>query len=355
MSDSSYKISITLISLFSAFVLIIGCVFSFMPTTSIQPESIPVQQVVTQAFNPIIDTSYPESYDSLIGSMIKLRNEYPNTLKIFTAGYSEQGREMLMFTMGKGEKKVLITGAIHAREHITTKYVLRCVEDYCYIAEKGSGFLEEYNIKELLNEYTLYIIPCINPDGLEIVSGRETAKSDVTIYDLSEYKANANGVDLNRNFPLAWEYVNNGVIKPYTHFFKGYTPASESETLALMKLCEENNFEFLLSIHIKGNLIYWGDNWKTDNLPTYKAFAENIATRCSMFMTEPTQKPKNFGGGFENWFRHTYNRPGLCVELTPVINMIKPCDSTNYENFNEFVKYENTKFVIASALAYANQ
>ena len=355
MTDNKYNKSIIAISVFAAVVLVIGCLLSVFTSTPEEEQKEPVQNTPVFQFTSAIDTSTPESYDSLMTNMLTLRNEYPNSLKLFTAGYSESGKEILMFTMGNGEKKALVVGGIHAREHITTKYLLRVIEDYCFQNEKGTGNFGNFNIKDLLSEYTLYIIPCVNPDGLEIISGRMNANKNVRITDIKEYKANLNGVDINRNFPLAWELIDNGVISPYTHFFKGYESASESETKTLMTLCEENSFEFALSIHIKGNCIFWGDTFNTNFNGLYKAFAEDIALASGFSMTEPTLKPTDYGGGFENWFRHTYNRPGLCIELSHYTNIISPCDDKNYADFDSFVNYSQSKYALAAAMASNNK
>ncbi|MBQ8182887.1 MAG: hypothetical protein IJ025_03180 [Clostridia bacterium] len=301
-------------------------------------------------FKGIINTTYAESYSSLNSNLKKIVALYPDMLKLTSAGTSEAGKDIPMVTMGHGEKNALIVGAIHAREHITTKYILRCIEDYCFAATTASGKIGNYNINKYLDEYTIYIIPCTNPDGLEIVRSRLTPHSSVNVKDLSEYKANYNGVDLNRNFPLAWNKINNGVTRPSEYYFKGYASGDQSETQALMTLCENNSFEFMLSIHIKGNCLYWGDTYNTKYNARYKAFATDIANACGFYMTKPTTNASSYGGGFENWFRHTYNRPGVCVELSDSSNTVKPCNNSNYTDFNGFVNYKYSKYALAAAL-----
>lgn len=355
MSDKRYNKSLTVISACAVAVLVIGCLLSLFSASSVKPAKEVIASTPTYTFRSLIDTSEPESYDSLLTNMLLLRNEYSDSLKLFTAGYSESGKEILMFTMGNGEKTALVIGGIHGREHISTKYILRVVEEYCFQNEKSSGIYGNFNIKNLLSEYTLYIIPCANPDGLEIISGRMAPKSSVKVTDITEYKANFNGVDLNRNFPLAWEYIDNGVTSPYTHYFKGYKSMSESETRALKSLCDENDFEFMLSFHIKGNCIFWGDTYNTENNGIYKAFAEDIAKDGGFFLTEPTLKPTDYGGGFENWFRHTYKKAGLCIELSDYTNTVSPCDTENYKDFDNFVNFGQSKFALAAAMASDNK
>ena len=87
----------------------------------------------------------------------------------------------------------------------------------------------------------------------------------------------------------------------------------------------------------------------------YKAFAEDICNASGLLMTQPTKKPKDYGGGFENWFRHQFDRPGVCIELSDVENIISPCGNQNYKNFNNFVNYEKSSNAIAAAMASSNK
>ena len=359
MSDKTFRLSLSFLSVFSALVLTIGILLSFFTANNKhkqQPSAESTTQIEeTRNYTPIVTTTTAESFDSLLSTITALKNRYPDIITLNTIGYSEGGREILMYTIGNGEKKALITGAIHAREHITTKYLLKVAEDYCNAYYSASGYYGNYDIYTLLNEYTICIVPCINPDGLEIILSNDTPEKSVRVSKLSEYKANKNGIDLNRNFPIAWEYINNGVTSPADYYFKGYKGGSEKETKALMNLCLENDFSFMISVHIKGNCIFWGDTYKTQYNSIYKAFAEDICNASGLLMTPPTKNSKDYGGGFENWFRHQFNRPGVCIELSDNKNTIEPCGNKNYKNFNDFVNYEKSSNAIAAAMASSNK
>ncbi len=359
MSDKAFRLSLSFLSIFSALVLTIGILFSFF-TTSNNKKQQPSTESTTQTEEiknqtPIVNTTYPESFDSMLSTVTSLKNRYPDMIKIYTAGYSESGREILMYTLGNGDKKALITGAIHAREHITTKYLLKVTEDYCNAYHSATGYYGNYDIYNLLNEYTLYVIPCINPDGLEIILSNDIPEKNVRVSKLSEYKANKKGVDLNRNFPIAWEYINNGVTSPADYYFKGYESGSAKETKTLMNLCFENDFSFMISVHIKGNCIFWGDTYKPQNNMIYKAFAEDICNASGLLMTTPTKKAKDYGGGFENWFRHQFDRPGVCIELSDNKNIVEPCGNENYKDFDNFVNYSQSSNAIAAAMVSKNK
>lgn len=355
MEEKKYGLWVKFIAGLMVAVLVAGIALSLREPQLKQSNNNEDKMITENEFQSIIDTKKPESYSSMLGVISALRSEYSDTLKLFTLGESTTGKAIPMLTMGSGDKKALIIGGIHAREHLTTKYLLRCIEDYCYALEKGNGTYGEYDLNKLFSQYTLYIVPCANPDGLEIVLGNLKPSKNVTVDKLEDYKANYNGVDLNRNFPLAWNNIDNGITKPFGYFFKGYKSASEKETKLLMQLCEENDFSFLLSIHVKGNCIFWGDEYNKSYNSVYKAFAEDIATASGLYITEPTEKATSYGGGFENWFRHTYTRPGLCVELVKNENIIEPCNNENYKDFEKTVNYDKTRFVIVAALSSDNK
>ena len=92
-------------------------------------------------------------------------------------------------------------------------------------------YLEPHELKNA-------VILCANPDG--------------TVHGT---RANANGVDLNRNFPASnWQsdpvYYRNNISEPRDiKLSPGAKPASESETKALIKIINELKPEYIISIH----------------------------------------------------------------------------------------------------------
>lgn len=357
MDNKKYDLWLRVLATLMVLVLGVGVVLSLeKPEISAVEIDNPTEDMLTtNVFASSIDTTAPDDYLMLLGNISRLRSEYSDLIKVYTLGNTATGKAIPLLTVGNGEKKALVTGAIHAREHLTTKYLLCCIEEYCYAVEKGSGRIGDYDLKKLFSEYTLYIVPCVNPDGLQIVLSQQNIKKGVSVDKLTDYKANYNGVDLNRNFPIAWNAIDNGVTKPSGYFFKGYKSASEKETQYLMDLCEKNTFEFLLSVHVKGNCIFWGDTYNTGLNGIYKAFATDIAKDTDLYVAEPTKKASSYGGGFENWFRHKYSRPGLCIELVDNEIIIDPCTKENYADFYNVVNFDKTKLVIPSALASVNK
>ena len=73
---------------------------------------------------------------------------------------------------------------------------------------------------------------------------------------LREWKANYNGVDINRNFDAMWESVNT-VAAPSSGDYRGEAPESEPETQALVSYTRQYAFDATISYHATGSMIYW--------------------------------------------------------------------------------------------------
>lgn len=91
-----------------------------------------------------------------------------------TIGESVQGRSIYKFETGRGKIKILMWSQMHGNESTTTKGLI----DFLNLLQDNSPIAEA-----ILNKYSFFIIPILNPDGAEIYS-----------------RTNANKVDLNRDF-----------------------------------------------------------------------------------------------------------------------------------------------------------
>ena len=59
-----------------------------------------------------------------------------------------------------------------------------------------------------------------------------------------------------------------------------------------------------------------------------------------------------FGGGFENWFRETYKRPGFCLELMPLTETVDPLSDVNHTYFSNTVRWNKSKAVLPLIMTY---
>ncbi len=277
-----------------------------------------------------------------------LQSSYPDIIKVSTIGKSVKKRDIKLIQLGKGSKKALIVGGIHAREHITVSFVMRSIEEYAdaYCNNKSYG---GYNIRSLLDKYTLYLVPMSNPDGTQIANTSEKPLYVSPYFENDSYKGNANGVNLNRNFPFCWEGATDGLNKNQTNY-RGPSAGSEPETKAIIDLCSKNNFQFMLSMHILGGGIYWRDAGNGTINNDYK-LASGLSKKCGYLLFENTTVKSEYAGGLENWFRYKYKKPGFCIEMIP----FRCYDlSETYKGYNTYfeksIDWSNTKYTFAEAM-----
>ena len=312
------------------------------PSRPVDPQPVPVEQT------RIVNYNEPYVSSVLYQDVSDLCARYPDLMRQTSIGYSEKGKNIPCIVMGKGSKKGCIVGGIHAREHISISFVMRSVEELAqaYTNHQNYG---EYDVQELLNKYTLYIVPMFNPDGTDISVAGEMPLVDYPGFDADSYKDNANGVNLNRNFPYHWDDIQS--INQYRDtnlYFHGKTAGSESETQAMMRLCTENSFEWLLDMHIVGNGMYWRD-YHNGVIPNDVLLSQAISNRCGMTAFPMTYETAF--GGLENWFRYTFQKPGLCIELIPSSQSSR---AAYYRSFNSFfddaVNWTQTKYIFLEAM-----
>lgn len=279
----------------------------------------------------------------------KLVNKYPDLIKTSTLSFSEQGRKIPLVTIGKGSKKACVVAGIHSREHITVSFTMRSIEEYAQAYYSSSGMYGEYNIRMLLNKYTLYIVPMINPDGMDISTSDNNPSVSIPSLVRDNYKCNANGVNLNRNYPFEWDKLKKPAVPSEKHC--GLSAASEAETKAIIKLCEENEFEWLLDMHIVGNGMYWRDE-KNGIIENDYTLTKALSQKCGYTMFETTTDSQEYCGGLENWFRYIYNKPAVCIELIPSSQYYLSDTYIGYNKyFEDAVVWVKTKYTFAVAMS----
>jgi predicted deacylase len=263
----------------------------------------------------IVNPLAPYDSSRLFHDTAALAQRYPAALSLSSIGKSALGKDIPLLKLGHGGRHVLWIGALHSREPITAAYLLLVAEEYANAycgAAPYAGYSAE-RVKQLLSEFTVFIVPMANPDGVDIATAGGPA--NVEVANSGKWKCNANGVNLNRNFPFDWEKNKESVSKYNYEFYKGPSAGSEPETKALMELCATTPFEHMVSCHTQGQVLYWRDN-KNGEVPGDIELAGTIAGICGFRLLPSTKFASDgWGGGFENWFRSEYGRPGICLEF----------------------------------------
>lgn len=265
------------------------------------------------------------SYSVLQKDLQRLKEKY-EFLEFGNIGYSVLGRPIPYIRLGIGPNEVMYSAAFHANEWITSLVLMKFVEEY---AEKynQNGFIYEYNVRELFNKSSIYIIPMVNPDGVDLVTGAIPLNTGIynQFKDISlnfpsipfpdGWKANFNGVDLNLQFPASWEKARQikfaqGYTKPAPRDFVGYGSLTEPEALAIYNFTLAHNFRLILAYHTQGEVIYWKYG---DYLPLYSEQIGQMFSEASGYALDITP-PESAYAGFKDWFIQEYNRPGYTIE-----------------------------------------
>ena len=265
----------------------------------------------------IVDPLEPYNSVRLYRDVQAIADRYPEIVTLDTIGRSVLGKDIPLLKLGVGRRPLLWIGALHGREVVTTGYLLLLAETYAqaYTHYEACGDTPAEKVQWLLDEFVIYIVPMANPDGVDIVTAGGTA--EVYVQNPKTWKSNANGVNLNRNFPFDWDSYKPKMDHPKNNYlnFTGVGAGSEPETQALMALCESVAFEHMVSCHCQGKVLYWRDN-KNGPIPGDEALARAIAkTTGYRMLPSTTSAAAGWAGGFENWFRYRYNRPGVCMEF----------------------------------------
>ena len=196
-------------------------------------------------------------YFDMQKSLAGLLEEHP-FLKSATLTRSILGRKIPLITLGEGKRAVLYVGAHHGTEGVTTSVLLDFIADYLRQYGKRATVFE-YPTDYLFRERKIYIVPMLNPDGVEYaVHGveKENPLRDRLLSmnrdseDFSCWKANARGVDLNHNYDAGFrEYktreLEEGLINGAPEGYSGEFPESEPETAALCRFLSAKREEIV--------------------------------------------------------------------------------------------------------------
>ena len=275
--------------------------------------------------NEIVNTKENYDYNKMQADLQKLKNKYP-FLQLENIGESVQKRKIAAVRIGTGQNEVMYSGAIHANEWITALVLMKFIEDFCEAYTTGKDIFE-HNAKDIFNNSSIYIIPMLNPDGIELVAGniregsseyahyREIAARYPNVTFPSGWKANYNGVDLNLQFPANWEKARDikfaqGYTTPAPRDFVGFGPLTEPEVLAIYNFTLRHNFRLILAYHTQGEVIYWK---YADYMPQDSEEIGRIFSKVSGYLLDTTP-PESANAGYKDWFIKQYNRPGYTIE-----------------------------------------
>ena len=164
----------------------------------IDSDNLTVGSKIIIPFGSIVPTNVSYTSDLFTTNLLALQVIYP-FLEFQTIGRSTLGRGLRAIKFGNGEKELLYVGSTHSNEWITTPLLMKFLENL------SKSYVNNLNIfgvsaKELFNNVSLYIVPMLNPDGVDLVTGLFT--ENTWAYNNAQKIAN-NFPDI--PFPEGWK------------------------------------------------------------------------------------------------------------------------------------------------------
>ena len=264
----------------------------------------------------VVEPTAKYSYEQMIEDVSQLQALYPDILTSSVIGTSELGKEIPVLLIGNPdvEHHVLIQGAMHGREHLTA-WLSMAIADY----SMSQHYFDSGTV-------CYHIIPMVNPDGVTISQSGVLDETQQIIYEndmdagyttvnstayAKEWKANAKGIDLNRNFPSGWDDSDRRA-SPSSEQYRGPKPFSAAESIALRDYTLKYDFDATISFHSSGNVIYYqyGDCQPINRQSQSLAQSVERTTGYTLEENDGTD-----GAGFKDWAIDELGIPSITIEI----------------------------------------
>ncbi len=245
--------------------------------------------------------SYP-SFEEIEAKLKKIAKDFPKITKLFSIGKSVQGRDLWVIKISdnvevdENEPEFKYISSMHGDEIVGRELMILFMRDLLNDYKDGKR-----SAKKLINNTEIFILASMNPDGSE-----------------RPMRWNANGVDLNRDFP---DFSTNDN--------KNTTAGRQPETQAIMKWQRKRHFS--LSANFHGGAVCVSYMWDTAKrrhplnkfiIKISKHYAKtNKPMKDSVEFADGITNGYDWyelNGGMQDWSYHWHNDLQFTVELSDI-------------------------------------
>lgn len=207
------------------------------------------------------------TYRKLVKDLHYLEETYSDCVRLTSLATTADHRQVYCLCLGNpdAKQKIIVQAAMHAREWLNAPLLLYMIQQLC-LELSGNG-KHSVGLRETFSRVCFYLIPMANPDGITISQYGWNGIQDIALRQnvkriangkkayCKRWKANARGIDLNRNF--ATGFAANTLLFENGQEYAGKAPLSEAEAQALHDLVCQVHPCAVINYHETGELIYY--------------------------------------------------------------------------------------------------
>jgi len=255
------------------------------------------------------------NYDCMTQRLRDWTAKCPSLYQLSSIGQTVRGRDIWVVRVTNGpltNPEILMAGNIHGDEVVGGQLVQRLLWVIC----------EEYNtntrIKNIVDNNVIYFMPMFNPDGY-----------------MNTRRENANGIDLNRNFPNTWTSNND------------LPTGRQVETVAMMNFVRSRRFVISMMYHGGAEVVNYPYDGRQPGTSGYSATRKDAqATQISLGYSQAHRtmhQSRTFPRGIVNgavWYviygshqDHMYDYRRECIDLTLEVSNTKWPAATTLPGF----------------------
>jgi carboxypeptidase T len=256
------------------------------------------------------------NYQKMTELFHDLAEKHSDIMSLSSIGKTYEGRDIWLVKLSDkvddNEPGVLLMGAHHGNEkpsfEVLIFFIQYMVENYVKentdddndgdvnedqidgVDNDNDGLLDEDpsedRVRNVIDNTQIYIIPMVNPDGVEYGWRKNRAPNYGP--DGKSDKITSYGVDLNRNYGYRWylpyllpeRYHLATLTNDKSWTYRGEKPFCENETRAVKEFVESHNISISLSYHDFGEFMLFPWMHTSKHVPheaLYRSIGENMS------------------------------------------------------------------------------
>ena len=275
------------------------------------------------------DPDAPGHHDfpDIEGVLMAIHERFPERTSLEVIGSTSEGRPLLAMRVaedassaGFGEPELLFVGGTHGCEPAATETVLR------FLTFLVSTWDE---LGPIVDGRSVWFVPILNPDGLEYYYRGGPLWWRKNRRPVPGARWRSTGVDLNRNFPVAWGMEGGSSSNPDSVMFRGRGPLSEPESRALHDLIVRRNIAISFSYHTFGNQYLYPYSYEPKDpepIDFYEAFCQAAAQLNGYTFGNPQSgllpvHGKLPNGDYDDWMQDDGALPDGSLYKGPSLSM----------------------------------